>query len=49
MVAEVETGSGYAAPVHTRAAYSLFQPICQLLIQCLDPPVAMCGRPYILA
>ena len=36
-------------PVHTREACSLFQPICQLLIQYLDPPVAMCGRPYISA
>ena len=27
-----------AHPVHARAAYSLFQPIYQLLIQYLDPP-----------
>ena len=29
-------------PVHTREACSLYQPICQLLIQCLDP-LGQCG------
>ena len=35
--------------LHTHAACSLFQPICQLLFQCLYPPGAMWGRPCILA
>ena len=35
--------------LHTRAAYSLFQPIYQLLIQCLYPPGTMWDSSYILA
>ena len=45
----ISTGKWHAVTLHTHAACSLFQPICQLLIQCLDPPWAMWGRPYNLA
>ena len=36
-------------PLHTPVACSLFQPICQLLIQCLDPPETMWDSSYISA